>query len=205
MKRVNLIPAHRRDAKRRRLHVRACIAGAGLYAVVVIVGSVGFYTSSTPGNVNAAESPSSLDERVQRLTVSVATARSEVTASKKALEMNRKISSQPDWSRLMVVLAGQTGDNIMLKSCAIGGKTDAAVAPVPVVTVASPARAVSQRHDTVSIAGVADSQFSVSQFILRLEHTHLFSNVTAIDSRRENAQDGGTVAFRLQCSLEVDK
>src|SRR5581483_4354078 len=134
----------------RRLHLRACTAVASIYALAVIAGGIGFYTSSSPAD--EGRSLPALDERVHRLTAAVAAARSQVAAAKDAQESNRKISSQPDWSRLLVVLAGQTGNDIMLRSCVLDGKTDVAAAPSPAIT--SPGRTTSPRHDSVSIAGV---------------------------------------------------
>src|SRR6185437_11583188 len=146
MYRVNLIPAARQDARRRRRHMRVCMTASSIYLLLATLGATVFYVARNPGSPVVEKTLVTADDQLRHLTTDCTAARADLTATKAALTVNRQIASQPDWSRLLLLLAAQTGDSIMLKSCALGGKAEPA--PVPIsssVTLASAAKSTSSR------------------------------------------------------------
>jgi hypothetical protein len=53
----------------------------------------------------------------------------------------------------------------------------------------------------LEILGVGRTPVAVSQHVLRLEQTGLFSKVALVDTGREAYLNGNAIAFRLQCTF----
>src|SRR5665213_937838 len=162
MQGVNLIPASRRDAKRRRLHTRWCAAGCAVYAAAALAGAV----------------------------------------ARTAMDADRQIAEQPDWSHLLGVLARQSGDQIVFNSCAVGPNLQADASPAAVPPAAkTPGSGASRTALALTVSGFGRSQLAISQFVLRLEKTGLFARV-AVQTHRETYLGGEAVSFQLICSLD---
>src|SRR6476646_1317314 len=97
MQGVNLIPAPRRIAKRRRAHVRWCIVGCAVYAVLALS------TAATCRVIWGSQDPS-LDHEITRTGADIEHSNSELHQLGAQLEenrsneaANRQILAQPDW------------------------------------------------------------------------------------------------------------
>jgi Tfp pilus assembly protein PilN len=203
MKSVNLIPAPRRDAKRRRRHRTTCTAACGAYAAVLacavgvarIVWGSAAVTEELDGRIATAE------KDIQRLERQTADARVELATARATVEANRTVAGQPDWSVLLALLAKTIGDDVVLRTVSLAPPPNVAAAPAPGTPGAS-ATAVNAMPDVVlDIGGIGRSQLAVSQHVLRLEQTGLFSKVTLLDTGREPYLNGNAIAFRLQCTF----
>jgi len=191
MQGVNLIPAPRRIAKRRRAHMRWCFAGCIAYAVLAVSGA------ATCRVIWGAEDPS-LDRdiakagsEIERLDSEVRTLGAQLVENRSNEAANKQILGQPDWSLLMAVIGHETGSDIILRSCTLR----------PVFEN----KTGSQKQMTglvLSLSAYGRSNIAVSQFVLRLEQTKLFSQVMLIDSTREALPNGEAFAFKLDCPLE---
>ncbi len=191
MQGVNLIPAPRRIAKRRRAHVRWCFAGCIAYAALAVSGA------ATCRVIWGAEDPS-LDREIaragseiERLDSEVRTLGAQLVENRSNEAANKQILGQPDWSLLMAVIGHETGSDIILRSCTLHPVFDN--------------KTGSQKQMTglvLSLSAYGRSNIAVSQFVLRLEQTKLFSQVMLIDSTREALPNGEAFAFKLDCPLE---
>jgi hypothetical protein len=200
MKSVNLIPAPRRDAKRRRRQRRACTAVCGAYAIV-LAGAVGFTQLGwRTGGHSLGERLSATDAAIQRLEHQTAEARSELSAARATVEANRIVAEQPDWSILLALLAKTTGKDVVLKTITIAPPTTLAT-PASNAANGGAVASKSTPEFALEVSGVGRTPLAVSQHVLRLEQTGLFSKVALLDTGREAFLNENSVAFRLQCTF----
>src|SRR5579884_4102429 len=179
MRDVNLIPAPRRDAKRRRRLMRRCAAWCAAYAVAVAAASVASLALWPGPTEQDHKNLEQARHQIQQKQHAVAAAHARLAAAKLTLDAERRVAGQPDWSILLVLLADKAGDQIVLKGCKFQ--------PVP-----GDVKLASTGGTTVTIEtnGVGRSQLSVSQFVLRLEKCGLFSKVALVDTHREGFLTG---------------
>ena len=188
MQGVNLIPAPRRIAKRRRAHVRWCVAGCVAYTVLALS------TAATCRVIWGSEDPS-LDKEIAKAGAVVEHANDDLRQLGKELvenrsneAANRQILAQPDWSLLMAVIGHEAGADIVLRSCTLRPASDS--------------KGKQTSGLVVSVSAYGRSNMAVSEFVLRMEKTKLFSQVVLIESTREALPNGEAFAFKLDCPLE---
>jgi hypothetical protein len=139
MKSVNLIPAPRRDAKRRRKVRNACAAACGGYAAALAC-AVGVAHLLWSGASAALDGQlASADAEIQRLERQGGDARAELATARATIEANRTVSEQPDWSVLLVLLAKETGEDVVLRSISIAPPFVPSAPPPPSGTPAAAA------------------------------------------------------------------
>jgi Tfp pilus assembly protein PilN len=202
MKNVNLIPAVRRDAKRGRKHHKVCALACCAYALLLGCGVAGTYLagSSSSGGESIGASLGSTNAEIDRLEKQIAAARTELTAANATIEANRTVAEQPDWSILLALLAKTTGEDVVLRSVLVAPPPNSlplAAPTTPGKTAASPP----QPEAVLELTGIGQSQLAVSQHVLRLEQSGLFSKVTLLDTGRESFANTNVIAFRLQCQF----
>jgi hypothetical protein len=203
MKSINLIPAARRDAKRRRKHRNACAAACCAYGVMLAcaVGVAHVVCAGDGGGGGGEPLPvrlSKAEAEIERYQQQSAAARSELAAAKATIEANRTVAEQPDWSLLLALLAKTTGEDVVLRSVLVAPPPNAPQ-PTPAAGKAGPAPAAPEV--VLELTGVGQSQLAVSQHVLRLEQTGLFSKVTLLDTNREAYVSSHVIGFRLQCQF----
>jgi hypothetical protein len=202
MKSVNLIPAPRRDAKRRRKHRKICAAACGAYALL-LAGALGAAHIAWSGvGASLDEQLGKLDTSIERAERQASDARTELATARATIEANRTVAEQPDWSVLLALLATTTGDDVVLRGVSI---------TQPATTAASGAAAAkspapnSTPEVLLELNGIGRSQLAVQQHVLRLEQTGLFSKVALMDTGREPYLEADAIAFRLQCAFGEPK
>jgi hypothetical protein len=201
MKPINLIPAARRDAKRRRKQRNACAIACCAFGALLgcAVGAARLMFAGDGGQplgARLAATEAEIDRYQQQSTA----ARAELAAAKATIEANRTVAEQPDWSILLALLAKTTGDDVVLRSVLVAPPppgTPAAAAPTPNKSGATPATP----EVALELTGVGQTQLAVSQHVLRLEQTGLFSKVTLLDTNREAYVNSNVIGFRLQCQF----
>ncbi|UCD74306.1 MAG: hypothetical protein JSV91_10995 [Phycisphaerales bacterium] len=152
---------------------------------------------------NQASNEDDVKARIQAVTAEIATRRQnlarlqrEHAEAERVLQAANAVGLQPDWSILLTALASQTGENIVLRSCA--------VSPVqPEETAEAPGNDP-QRVDgfTLNLAGFGRTQRDVSDFVLRLEEMMLLDAVSLVSSRREPFLSDHAIVFEVRCSIE---
>ncbi len=194
---VNLIPATRRDARRRRGRLRIWGAVFVVYGLAWVAGAVAgqvVYSGVDRGL------KSELDEsnaQVAGAKAKVAALRAELKAAEADLRANRAVGKQPDWSVLLALLSTTLGDEIVLRNC----RLDAPAAKGQAVSAAGGSQP--EPDVKVQLSGYAQSQQAVAKALLRLEATPLFAEVKLLDTRREPFLEGQAVTFRVHCVLRA--
>jgi len=200
---VNLIPAARLVRKRRRRRCRLWATICTVYALVLAGGSVGARLVYPGENRRLAEQLASVAAEVQQGNARTLELRRELADATAALETIRAIREQPDWSRLLVGVAREVGEEVVLSRCQLvtaGGEG-------PILSekwrgaLASRSLSVmlAERSYKLALNGFGRTQESVSQFVLRLESGGAFDVVRLANSCRQNFLDGQAVAFSVEC------
>jgi hypothetical protein len=206
---INLIPAPRLAAKRRRAHLHCCAAACVCWTVLAL-GAAGLaHAIWREEDPQAAERLAKVNEEMQRTDRVIAGMRADLSAAQSTLRANQTIATQPDWSIMLGLLGQQVGDDIVLKSCRVRpssvARTAAPAARRGVPRAAAPAADAAQSSEpppfALDISGMALDHAAANKFLLRLEQTGLFTKVSLLDTAREPFFDKNAVAFRLECAL----
>jgi len=201
---VNFIPAERLMRKRReaRLRVWALIC-CGYAAALVSATALGYFNWDRDGSAIAGEMATA-DARIRRSTTSMNRLTVELAEARAALEAGEAIGNQPDWSRLLVILSRELGDDVVLDGCELSlfeqdstGRIDAKGGLAPARTGASAPR----KKFKLSLSGFGRTQTSVSRFVLRLEAVKLLDEVKLTRCNRQALLDGEAVAFKIDCAI----
>lgn len=208
--RVNLIPAHRREARGRRTRVRrwavVCGAHALLLGVVYLCCALAWSVSSDGLERDLAAASSEIEE----LTSSLASAGAELAEAQLLLESVRGIAKQPDWSLLLALVSKSLGDEAVLDTFRVGppnasrpGVRTRKVSSGVGGNAARQAGAATQSEPpyTLYLSGYARSQAAVSRFVLRLDELDLFERVDLLRTSREAMFGGDATGFQVQCSF----
>ena len=207
---INLIPAPRLAARRRRQHLCYCAAGCAAWAVLSLAAAGLAHAVWRPGDPQVAQRLAEVNQETQKTERTTAALRTQLAAAQSALRANQAIACQPDWSIMLGLLGHQVGDRVVLKSCNVRQATARVAAPSP--RRAEPRRpggraepepaAVPEAPPFVlEASGIAVDHASANKFVLRLEHTGLFSKVTLLETAREPFFDKNAIAFRIECAL----
>jgi len=201
----NFIPAERLAKKRRRARVRVWSLICCAYTVVLVSAVALGYFNWNPDGASIAGQISAAGARIRRSTVSMNRLSLKLAEARAALEASEAIGNQPDWSRLLVILGKELGDDVVLNGCELSlfepvptGPGDAmgSLAP-PAAEGATPTRS----RFKLSLSGFGRTQTSVSRFVLRLEELELLDEVKLMRSNRQAFLGGEAVAFRIDCSI----
>ena len=204
---VNLIPAPRRDAKRRRRHRNVCAAACGAYGVVLACALGVAHLMWADAGAKLDEELASADAAIQRTQRQADECRQELTAARATVEANRTVAEQPDWSVLLSLLATTTGDDVVLRSVVIApaAATPSALTSGQTAAGAKPAKPAAAPEVVLEVHGVGRTQLAVQQHVLRVEQTGLFAKVALLDTGREPYLMQDAIAFRLQCTFGEPK
>lgn len=198
---VNLLPAPRRIARRRRARVRAWSWIGAAYLLAVAGASAAFVLTTHEGGPRVAD----VDEAVARVAarrIEVAALEKELTAATRNWEAARAVGHHPDWSVLLGLLARAREGEVVLERCELRADVPSARAqPQP-----------GRRQYTLSVDGIARSQRAVPAYVLGLERLGVFESVTIIETRSRPPDTGTSapadpavaedlVAFRVQATL----
>jgi hypothetical protein len=219
---INLIPAPRLAARRRRAHRRYCVAGCAGWALLSLALAGAAHAVWHEQDPQAAERLAKVTEEMQRTERVTAGLRAQLAAAQSTLRANQAIVSQPDWSILLGLLGREVGNDVVLKGCRVRlGVLSRGPAPAPapapradarrpgnrqVAPAPQPEPAASQAPEPTFIleaSGMALDHAAANRFLLRLEQTGLFSKVTLLDTTREPFFDKNAIAFRLECGLNA--
>jgi hypothetical protein len=220
MNSVNLIPAPRLAAQKRRVHLRRCAAVCCAWAVASAVAAGAAHAMwRQVEDPQSEERLAAVADDVERTDRAIATARMQLAAAQSTLRANEAIASQPDWSILLAVLARGIGDDVVLRSCHVhpaGGTAGrrpearrtavAPAAPSPTGAGATATTAAGPIEESVPFVleanGMARTLAAAHRFLNDLEKTGLFARVSLLDTTREPYLTEGAIAFRLECSLD---
>lgn len=204
---VNLIPADRLAKKhhKARLHLWMLVCGAYFICLAALVLSGRFFWGGANDPVmgelkSAAERIEGYSSTIQELQKKLAKATAELEASK-------AISCQPDWSKLLVLLSGELGEEVVLNNCQIvmlNKGRNVTNNLQELFSSSNPAALLAKRRYKLELNGYGRTQTAVSQFVLRLESTlggRIFDSVRLVNSCREAFLNNEAVAFSIECRI----
>jgi hypothetical protein len=129
----------------------------------------------------------------------------ELAGVTRELDVSRAIAGQPDWSKLLVLLGHELGENVVLSQCRLS-TTNAAAGEITEDLkgwlASSPLEELlASRQYRLKLSGFGRTQSSVSQFVLGLERTQVFESVRLINSYRQAFLEGQAIAFSIECRI----
>jgi Tfp pilus assembly protein PilN len=187
---VNLVPADRREARRRQRWVHVWIGACAVYAAAWVVAHVAIQLTMVSDDRVLRGEIEQVRAVVQERDTAVAALELDRQQAVAQLHANLAVGKQPDWSILLALLASTLEDEIVLSSVRL------------VSGAAGEGEASGSGATTFDFAGLGESQAAVSRFVLRLEEISLFRSVKLLDTRREPFLAGHAIAFRVECVLD---
>ena len=200
---VNFIPAARRVRKRRRRRLVLWAAVCTIYGGLLTVCSVAKCCLCAGENRDVAEQLARTTQQLDTHNETMTTIRRQLSEIAAAMRTADAMKQQPDWSRLLVGLSEQLGENIVLSRCQLTtfGGDDQPLANDRASTIASKSLGalLTERRYRLRLTGFGKRQEDVSQFVLRLEAAGVFDRVHLASSSRQTFLDGQAVAFVVEC------
>jgi len=202
---VNLIPAERLAKKHRkaRLRVWAVICGTCLISLAVLVLSAHAFWSNADDSV--MEELKSTAERIEGYNSTILELQKKLAKATAELEASKAISSQPDWSKLLILVGDELREEVVLNNCQLTtlNKSHKDVTNnLQELLSSSPAGVLlAERRYRLELSGFGRTQTSVSQFVLRLERMQIFDSVRLVNSCRQTFLNNEAVAFSIECGI----
>ena len=166
---INLIPAYRLLASERRLRIRRWATVGILYTTVLVAVCVVLTVVFDQTAENLADELTFIQNKAHIKQRRLSQLRPKLEEIKLKLAASRAVTTQPDWSVVLVLLANNQGDNIVLGRCRIEPLERRADSDAPESTP----RVAQELRYRLLFAGFGKSQSDVSQFVLRLEQLGL--------------------------------
>ena len=202
---VNLIPEQRQLRKRRNARIRLWIQMSGAYSVAVALALFSLHMTWKVDNAALAEDLDSTAVRVKQYSSSMLRLRKELAKISTTLQTSRAIKRQPDWSKLLVIIADTLGQDIVLNSCEIAtlddtgreisGSRQEALTSQAVTTL------LSARQYRLILTGLGREHTAVSRFVVQLEQSGLFGSVSLLNNQRQDVLNQSVVVFGIECQM----
>jgi len=207
---VNLIPTKRLTSKRRLVRLRIWALVCGAYLASLAVASLSARVLWPDNDDAIVEQLTEASQSIEQYNCTIIELREKLAEETSALETIGAVSSQPDWSKLLILLSNELQEEVVLNSCRLVSldKNDNNVrdhlqellCSLPVGVL------LAERRFCLSLGGFGSTQSSISQFVLRLEEIKIFESVRLIDSHRQpfgtpDRFGGEAVAFSIECRL----
>ncbi len=200
MTRANLIPAWRLQ-KRSRLNRAATWATAlGIYGVLLGGAYAACFALGADDGKVVLEQMRRSTERFGKSGKEIHALRASLTEASQQIAAARALAQNPDWSLLLAMVARELSDDVVLERCSLAPVDASADDKSPAAGAAKAEEVLYQRY-MLDLSGFAQTQMSVSQFVLRLEKSRLFESVRMIRTQKRNFMDGQAVSFRVECAL----
>jgi hypothetical protein len=205
MRSVNLIPAARRQARRRRKTVRHWAVGCVVYLAAMgatyLFCADTFGAGSLPVESELVRTGRNVDQSARK----IAMLESKLDALRMKLAANESVGNQPDWGLMLSMIARKTGPFVVLRNCRLEpiGEIDEQGREQKIdIASISPQRAGGiEGGYRLVLEGVGKDQTAVWEFILALEKTELFQEVRLVNSQMEIFNAERAVGFHLICLL----
>ena len=208
---VNLIPADRLARNRRKARVKTWLVTCGVYLLLSTLATLSakVICSLTDPSKSGVESKSqSTEQSIQEYSSAIAQLQRRLARVTEELSIATTILRQPDWSKLLTVIADELGRDVVLNHCDLAvlnadGRqaADNPQAPLASSPVSPDISGSAKRLYMLRLSGFGRRQNSVSQFILRLERTRIFESVRLVNSYRQAFLSDQAVSFTIECRI----
>jgi Tfp pilus assembly protein PilN len=201
---INMIPADRLAKKHQKARLRLWTLVCGVYFIflVVFVLSGRFFWGGY--NDPITEEIKSTAERIESYSSTIQQLQEKLAKATAELQACQAISCRPNWSKLLVLLSGELGEEVVLGNCQIvilnkGRNVKDNLREF--FSSSDPAALLAERRYKLELSGYGRTQTAVSQFVLRLERMRIFDSVRLINSYRGAFLKSEAVAFSIECSI----
>ena len=190
---VNLIPAQRLEARRRRARLNTWLVAAAVWALVLAGLWAGTWIGLTGPDRALARQIDQAHELMQQKQADIAALEPELIDAEASLAAGRRVGDEPDWAVLLALLAHWLDDKAVLTRARLS----------PLNDVPHPDDDLDQRRQyRLELVGLAANQAEVSRLVLRLEQAPIFNEVKLVHTQREPfLDDRQAVGFRIECKL----
>ena len=202
---VNLIPVRRLARKCLRRRGRLWLNICGMYLLLLAGGLLSvrvLWPSDSRSLSRERQTVESVIEEHRKRIVGLQEQLADVT---RELEVSQAIAGQPDWSKLLVLLGHELGEDVVLSQCRLSTASAATgdiMDDLKSWLASSPLEELlASRRYRLKLSGFGRTQSSVSQFVLSLERTSVFESVRLINSYRQAFLDGQAIAFSIECRI----
>ena len=202
---VNLIPPNRLASKLRRARLRTwgTICVVYVASLTIVLSSARTFWSGSARSVEAELA--NTQQQIDQHNEAMIDLRRQLAEAMGELEVNRATTIGPDWSKLVVMLAEQLGEEIVLNRLglvALDQQNNQIAENIQDWLSSSPTGLPDvNRQYTIRLAGFGRTQSSVSHLLLRLEKVDLFQSVRLVNSYRQAFLGDHAVAFTIECRI----
>jgi hypothetical protein len=195
MRSVNFMPAYRIVARQRRRRLRWWAAVIAASVVLELGGIACGYGLWCGGRRVLAKEEDRAAATIQSANRAIRMLQGELAAQEATLKANHDLEGQPDWSRLLTLLAQSLGDGVIIRRCELK--------PCPPSGSATPTSAPMKEGDAyaLKVSGVGRVVTDVLQFAGELERSSLFDHVRLVKTDTEPFLSGTATSFEMECSL----
>ena len=187
---TNLTPSYRLKARRRNRRVRAWTVAVAFYALALAAAYTGCRLTWAVDTNALAGRQEATAQRVQAISQQIAHAQAELAEAACTIKANEVVGGHPDWSLLLMLLARNMNDEVVLRQCSLGPQKANAQAPSD-----------GTADWRLDMTGYGRTVTSVSQYALALERTGLFQEVRLLKTVRQPFLAGSATHFQIQCAL----
>lgn len=202
---VNLVPVQRQMRKCRQARLRLWIKMTGAYVIVIVLALFVVHTIWKVDNAALTKDLDATALRVKQHSSSMLRLRKELARITTILQTSRAIKRQPDWSKLLVIIADTLGEEIVLSQCAIvtldqngreiSGDQQASLSSQAVTSL------LSARRYRLTLAGFGRQHSAVSNFVVQLEQSGLFDSVSLLNNQRQDLLGQSVIVFGIECQM----
>ena len=170
-------------------------------AVCALLGFVPIVLENTQ-----AEDPSGqlVQERVVQAESRLSNSQAEIKAitvqlnqHKRELQAEQHLTERPDWSGVLMLVAAQFDQQLMMTGFQLGDANDSNVRSA----LGTLSRDISESSVWLILTGVAEANSNVPGLIDRLEKLGLFERVVMTGTQRESFAGGSRTTFTLACRV----
>lgn len=202
---VNLIPEQRQVRKRQRARMRLWFQICTVYVILLALSLFFLHNLWKADHATLAEDLQATAQLGKQYSSSMLRLRKELARISTILQTSRAIKRQPDWSKLLIIIAETLGPDVVLNKCQIV-TLDSAGRPITgsqqeTLTSQAVTTLLSARRYRLTLAGLGREHSTVSKFVVQLEQSGLFDSVTLLNNQRQDVRNQSVVVFDIECHM----
>jgi len=195
MRSVNFLPAYRVVARQRLRRMRWWAATITVSLVLELGGIACGYSLWCGGRIVLAKEEERAATTIQSADRAIRMLQGELATQEATLKANQVLEGQPDWSRLLALLAQSLGDGVIVRRCELK--------PVPQQGPVTSASAPAKEGDAylLKVGGVGRAVADVLRFAGELERSGIFDQIRLVKTDTEPFLSGAATSYEMECSL----
>ena len=202
---INLIPSPRLERRRRKVRMRLWTAICVTYLILLTVLALLAHIFWRDVDDSVIEELTFASARITDYNTTISELREQLKKAEVELKIDKLISSEPDWAKLLVLVGDELKGEIVLDNCQLAtfnkNHQDMMNNLQELLSSSPPSIFMAERRYRLELSGFGRTQTSVVQFALRLEQMQMFDKVEIVTSRRQAFLNSNAVAFAIECEI----